>query len=377
MTERPDGADQFPTARIIKEVQYPSTLNLKLLEQWASVPFIPDDDVDNPEWPPTPVREIHIDSRPILVKDESENPTGTHKDRPAWEMATLYRDYACRILRLLQTKQITEHEILQLPTPHFSLLSSGNAGTALVHRFEQYNLPPPKLLVSSSIDPHTLSELQNQRNNLYQAELNRPLSAEDIRELTNNLGGIDLTSESAFRPELHSYDHFAHEIFNLNPDFVLLGYGSGRLVENLWNWQFQTSWNESQRRKDPRLQVPETNVSHLSVLAAEPEKLNSMADKLTAPFKPFVHYLDTDVHAWQKLGMTGRFSRIYRNLKEEYIADAYQRLLDNGIQAEPSGAAGLGLYLQLLDSGQSELVSHLKSGRVVVVNTGKGILHPQ
>jgi len=40
---------------------------------------------ENPHWPFTPVKKIEVlDFEDVWLKDESVNPTGTHKDRMAW-----------------------------------------------------------------------------------------------------------------------------------------------------------------------------------------------------------------------------------------------------------------------------------------------------
>ena len=46
----------------------------------------------NPHWPSTPIIKINVSGfQNIFVKDESVNPTGTHKDRMAWEMVVTYK----------------------------------------------------------------------------------------------------------------------------------------------------------------------------------------------------------------------------------------------------------------------------------------------
>lgn len=48
---------------------------------------------DNPKFPATPTYQIQVPGfSNVWLKDESHNPTGTHKDRMAWEIIKLYRD---------------------------------------------------------------------------------------------------------------------------------------------------------------------------------------------------------------------------------------------------------------------------------------------
>jgi len=49
---------------------------------------------DNPKFPATPTYQIKVPGfENVWLKDESQNPTGTHKDRMAWEMVVTYRDF--------------------------------------------------------------------------------------------------------------------------------------------------------------------------------------------------------------------------------------------------------------------------------------------
>ena len=51
---------------------------------------------ENPKFPATPTYRIKIPGfSNVWLKDESKNPTGTHKDRMAWEIVVTYRDFLC------------------------------------------------------------------------------------------------------------------------------------------------------------------------------------------------------------------------------------------------------------------------------------------
>ena len=46
---------------------------------------------ENPKFPATPTYKIDVPGfSNVWLKDESQNPTGTHKDRLAWEMVVTY-----------------------------------------------------------------------------------------------------------------------------------------------------------------------------------------------------------------------------------------------------------------------------------------------
>ena len=84
-------------------------------------PYKPEFPPDNPKFPATPTYKITVPGfSDVLLKDESINPTGTHKDRMAWEIIVTYRQF------LLSKKRGV---IKKLPT--LSILSSGSAALAI------------------------------------------------------------------------------------------------------------------------------------------------------------------------------------------------------------------------------------------------------
>jgi len=57
-------------------------------------PDKPEFPADNPKFPATPTYKIKVlEFSNVWLKDESHNPTGTHKDRMAWEIVVTYRDF--------------------------------------------------------------------------------------------------------------------------------------------------------------------------------------------------------------------------------------------------------------------------------------------
>ncbi len=55
-------------------------------------PSKPEFPPDRPRFPATPTFKIEVPGfSNVWIKDESVNPTGTHKDRMAWEMVVSYR----------------------------------------------------------------------------------------------------------------------------------------------------------------------------------------------------------------------------------------------------------------------------------------------
>ena len=93
---------------------------------------------DHPKFPATPTYKINVPGfSNVWLKDESFNPTGTHKDRMAWEIVVTYKDF------LLARKRGQFEGKL----PQMSLISSGSAAIALQTVFKRYNLPNLKILL--------------------------------------------------------------------------------------------------------------------------------------------------------------------------------------------------------------------------------------
>src|SRR3989344_3679740 len=85
-------------------------------------PLRPEFPADDPKFPATPTYKIAVPGfSNVWLKDESYNPTGTHKDRMAWEIIVTYRDF-------LVAKQRGQ---IDGPLPQMSVISSGSAAVAI------------------------------------------------------------------------------------------------------------------------------------------------------------------------------------------------------------------------------------------------------
>lgn len=343
-------------SQLISSTNYVPEITQELLEKWSDMPSFPENDPLNPEWGKTPVIPISFEKEGygiVFVKnggDRNVNPTGVEKDRPSWEVSTLYRDYARSLGK----------QLLGSPIPKVSIISSGNAALSLSHAFEQYGLPPPNVIVDAHVSSSVLQILSSAYLDVYQVDLSdAPLLAADIKKITNTQ--LDLTSSSVFAPERVFYDWHVHESFNENPDAIFVPYGSGKLFENYVYWQ---SRNISD--KDPRLIISQSKLASIDLFGATPESLNSKADKLIAPFNPFVQYTKNDFSEMKFFGRTGTETGIYK-LSETYICRAYD-MLKKHISVEPSAASGLALYLQRFDEGKIE-----KGSKNLIISSGKGL----
>lgn len=355
---------------VVKEIYFP-VLNWDLIERWADeIPVFSENDPTHPEWKSTPVIPLDLSSESyglVYIKNEADlksNPTGTFKDRMAWEITALHRDYA---RGLMLKKKYIDGNVEEQSVPRITLITNGNAGTSLAYFFKKYGLPPPKLLVSRDISKENLESLKGLYTDIYMADLEeKSLTPEEIKRLTNNENGLDITSTFILQPELIFYDWHVHETFNESPDEIYVPYGSGRLMENYLAWQERTMRNDA-GNKDPRLKIPVGKVVSMDILGAIPEEKDSSANLLTPAYNPFNIFDDNDLSALINLSWTGKNTGIYK-VREERIREAYSIMNRNGIPTSPSGAISLGLYLQRYEEAKID-----PTKKSLVVNTGQGI----
>jgi threonine synthase len=361
-----------PEIVIVKELPFPENFNPDIVEKWAQgIPLFSENDPENPEWQPTPTQTIEYQGRKILIKDESANPTGTMKDRPAWEMACLYRDLA----RMCLLKGLTEREIRELTIPSLSILSSGNAGLALADLFKKFDLPPPRILVGNNTHEAIINELEKLYANIYLIDLNKPLSANDILEATNNTNGKDITSDQTIEPQVVFYDWLVHEVFNEidhNPDksnHIYMPYGSGRLFESFLYWQVQSIKRYIQNiPPDPRLKINPLKLLQTSLHGAEPSGQNSSADKLTANYKPFLLFQREEAERCIPFQQTGKQTSV-EDFDECRIKKANELMKKYNIKSEDSGSAGLALAIEHIEE---EKISD--NDQIIIINTGSGLI---
>lgn len=146
---------------------------------------------DNPKFPATPTYKIDVPGfTNVWLKDESVNPTGTHKDRMAWEMVVTYRDF------LIAKRK----GLVKGPLPRMSIISSGSAALAIQTTLKKYGLPNLKVLVDNGIEKAIAENLERMGCEIYETDLSRKvLEWEEILALTHNEKGIDITSEQCSR----------------------------------------------------------------------------------------------------------------------------------------------------------------------------------
>ena len=275
----------------------------------------------------------------VFVKDESENPTGTHKDRMAYEVIKVYRNF-------LLTKKKNG---LTNNLPNMSLLSSGAAAIAIQTALRQYNLPNLKVLLDEKTDSQILNYLKILGCDTYSYRFTeKKLSGEEILHLTNNDEGIDITSCKAFQPSKDFYRSLVEEISDLDFDYIFMPFGSGNLYETFIN----TS--------------KESNIVWLkkcNFMGGEIGNPLSIANQLYSPFRPFTDYSRQWMKMFQLQGYCGVESNVYQ-VKENYLLEAIHLFELNKVSASPEGCVGLALLIQLKDKIP-------KDKKILIINTGK------
>jgi hypothetical protein len=305
---------------------------------------------DNPRFPATTIKRIYIPPfRDVSIKDESTNPTGTHKDRMAWEIVVTYKE-------ILEAIDRGELETL----PRMSILSTGNAALAIQTMLGKYGLPDLSVLVDNSTDPRVAGHLEENGCRVFSADLSERMQiSEDILKLTDNTEGIDITAGRGFQAIGRFYDWFSYEVLNSSPDYVIVPYGTGDLFGNI----ITISVNEVTADKhDPRFQGRVDILRRCNFIGAKTDKRDTEARHLYADHLPFEHVGREVIERYKSRGLCGRETGIY-STREVHLDQALDIARRHGIKTGPSGIFGLNWLLENEDRLS-------KDAKYVVVNTG-------
>lgn len=316
-------------------------------------PSKPEFPPDNPKFPATPTYQIKVPGfSNVWLKDESKNPTGTHKDRMAWEIVVTYRDF----LRAKKRDQI------EGPIPAMSIITSGSAAVAIQTQLKKYSLPNLKCLIDANLDPQITANLQNLGCEIYKTDLSKkPFTWKEILALTHNPNGFDITSNEALDPTTRFYDWMSYEIINSSPNYCFIPFGTGNLYENILNITKKETSSEAVH--DPRFQGDLETLRACNFIGATTNNPHSKADKLYSPHLPFVHFDEQWIRFYRRAGYCGPQSGVHL-VKEELLDEATEIAHQQSIEAEPSGIAGLAMMLQMKDKLP-------KDAKILIVSTGK------
>lgn len=310
---------------------------------------------DKPEFPPRPFFNPQFPASRtfsitvpgftnVWLKDESTNPTGTHKARMAWEV-------------VIKAKRYNIKEI--------SLISSGSAAVAIQHFFNLFRVNTIlKVLVDHRLKPEIKTSLRNMGCVVYETDLaQKPLTSTEIKALTDNTTGIDITyREILDRYNDNYYDWLSYEILNENPQHCFIPFGTGDLFVNVLIIA-EREFNNRIYKHDPRFRGDINTISQCNFYGATTRNANSRLDKLFSYHLPSLKDYYDYIHSLIANHRIGRNSAILE-LEEEFIEEALVLATDQGIACEPSGIAGLALLLQ----NRQDLTPDAK---ILIVNTGK------
>jgi len=315
-------------------------------------PNRPEFPADDPKFPATPTYKIRVPGfSNVWLKDESHNPTGTHKDRMAWEIVVTYRDF------LLAKKR----EQVKGTLPKMSIISSGSAAIAIQTQLKKYNLPNLKVLIDFNTPLEIIKTLKELGCEIYETDLGKkPFHWKEILHLTHNTDGFDITSNEALDPTMRFYDWMSYEILNSSPDYCFIPFGTGNLYENILNINKKEVSTTSNH--DPRFKGKIDVLRKCNFIGVTTNNPKSKADKLYSPHLPFVHYDEQWIRLYRYAGFCGAESNVYL-LKEHYLDQALKLAESQGINCEPSGIAGIAMLIQMKKKIP-------KNKKILIVNTG-------
>jgi len=315
-------------------------------------PTKPEFPADNPKFPATPTYKIKVPGfLNVWLKDESHNPTGTHKDRMAWEIVVTYRDF----LIAKKRGQVTGH------LPAMSIISSGSAAIAIQTQLKKYRLPNLRVLADANTNQDVIKSMKKIGCEIFETDLSKkPFHWKEILTLTHNPDGFDITSSEALDPTTRFYDWLSYEILNSSPDYCFIPFGTGNLFENILNINKK---EVSTQNHDPRFRGNLEILRRCNFFGVTSNNPKSKADKLYSPHLPFVHYDEQWIRLYRYAGFCGPESNVYL-LKEQNLDKAIKIAETLKINCEPSGIAGLALLLQMKNKIP-------KNKKILIVSTGK------
>ena len=136
----------------------------KIIVASENNPNKPEFPPENPKFPATPTYKIKIPGfSNVWLKDESHNPTGTHKDRMAWEIIVTYKDF-------LIAKKLGH---ISGKLPSMSIISSGSAAIAIQTMLKKYSLPNLKVLCDINTDKKIIESMKKLGCEIFEIDLSK------------------------------------------------------------------------------------------------------------------------------------------------------------------------------------------------------------
>lgn len=331
-------AGQENVDELIGNILVPS-LNDPTKPEFPPKPFF------TPKFPASQTYQINLPGfTNVWLKDESTNPSGTHKSRMAWEV-------------VIKAKRYHIKEI--------SLISSGSAAVAIQYFFNLYGITTVlKVLVDHHMKPEIKKHLIDIGCKVYETDLSKkPLTGKEIKELTENTTGIDITYREVLdRYNDNYYDWLSYEVINENPDYCFIPFGTGDLFVNILIIA-EREFNNRIFKHDPRFKGDITTISRCSFIGATTHSPSTRLDKLFSYYLPSLKDYNDYLASLIANDRIGHASGIL-DVEEEYIEEALNIAQSQHIKCEPSGIAGLALLLQNKNDTPPD-------AKILIVNTGR------
>lgn len=297
-----------------------------------------------PKFPASATRRIEVPGfSNVWLKDESTNPGGTHKARMAWEV-------------VIKAKRFQIKEI--------SLISSGSAAIAIQYFFNLFGATTTlKVLVDHRMKPEIKQAIRDMGSKVYETDLSaKPLTGKEIKELTDNHTGIDITyREILDRYSDNYYDWLSYEILNESPSHCFIPFGTGDLFINILIIA-EREYNNRIYKHDPRFRGNMNVISKCNFFGATSHNANTRLDKLFSYYLPSLKDYNDYLHSMMENARIGPQSGIL-DVEEEFVDEALEIAKSQNIVCEPSGISGLALLLQLRND-----IPH--DEKILIVNTG-------
>lgn len=318
-----------------------------------SDPNNPEFPYDNPSYPATKTLKISYKGKDILIKDESSNPTGTHKDRMAWEVMIYYKR---KLLSLLNS----ENDILKIP--NLSIISSGSSALAIQNLLNKFQLPPLKVLIKDGFSSDVYSKLKNAGCIIFKKDLTvKQLTTKDVLLLTENENGIDVSFRDAIDPaHLEYYDWLSYEILNQNPSVLIVPFGSGELFTNILN----INRKECLLLKgDNRFTGDVEKLKNCKFYGVTTLNPNSKYFKLCSYFFNCDVFNNEQMSMYKRLNVCHEDSKVV-SISDDYFEEALEMCKSFNLETEASSLAGFAYYIEMQHKFKNE-------EKIIIVNTGK------
>lgn len=319
-------------------------------------PEFPPEPYFRPRFPASLTKSVEIEGfKHVYIKDESTNPTGTHKDRMAWEI----------VLSLLESK---ENEGF---LPELSFISAGSAACAIQFYMNVFGIDKNlRTIVDLNTKPIIIEQLEELGCKTYKYDLSsKLLGPDEIKLITNNTNGIDLTYRLMDPDKQRYYDWLSFEVFNEEPEYCFVPFGTGELYFNLIKVLVNEVVNIPIRKRDPRMLKDVMKLKKCSFFGAYGTEETPKFDKLYAKYLPKKSRMNAEVDFYINQRYIGDESQIVATT-EKNLNEAIDICRRNKINYEPSGLGGLCLFLDM----KHELNPERK---VLIINTGKTNYEPK